>query len=330
MAKTRTTTTSRRTKQAAEIRQLLALDALRSGFVPTIVAVLIVAAWVLLNVDLIAARLALSVAAALALFIVLHTGLSPFLDRGTTLGIAGAVITFACAWSVVTFWPFYYTLNPPPRVFAGDIHAGKPVTVPLHGEGGRYRVVVKGYFPPNAAQANRAAHYRLHVVDGAALDLMLQGDFTDAWRQRRVGRRGRFPVHIVNDISHHSIESASGQDLTLELTEASGGMSNVVSVDISALGFPMSLFGALGAVLTAAALVIDAWRPVAPRNGVVTTQTLAALFGGAAFCSLAGWRPGFVDLGVGAFVGAVAGVLAGAILWRLAGAGAQRRFQREV
>ena len=56
----------------------------------------------------------------------------------------------------------------------------------------------------------------------------------------------------------------------------------------------------------------------------MTMETLAALFGGAAFGSLAGWRPGFVDLGVSAFVGVVVGVPAGAIRWRLAGAHVQR------
>jgi len=297
MVKTRTTTASRRTKQAAKVRHLLVLDALRSSVVPTIAAGLILAVWVLLSVDLITSRLALSIAVALMLFIALHAGLSPFLDGGTTLGIAGAVIIFACAWSLIIFWPFHHTIDAPPPVFAGEIHAAKPpVMVPLHGEGGRYRIVIRGYFPPSSAQATRAAHYRLHVVDGAGLDLVLDGDFTDTWRQRRLGRRGRFPVHIVKDITQHKIESASGQDLTLALTETSGGMSNVVSVEISAVAFALPLFAALGAVLTAAALVIDTWRPIVPRNGIMTMETLAALFGGAAFGSFAGWRPGFVDL----------------------------------
>jgi len=214
-------------------------------------------------------------------------------------------------------------MNPPPRVFIGEIHTGKPpVAVPLHGEAGRYRIVVKGYVPPSSAQAIRAAHHRLHVVDGAGLYLVLEGAFTDTWRQRRVGRRGRFPVHIVKDITQHKIESASGQDLTLALTETSGGMSNVVSVEISAVAMALPLFAALGDVLTAAALVIDTWRPIVPRNGIMTMETLAALFGGGAFGSVAGWRPGFVDLGVSAFVG----IPAGAILWRLAGAHVQRLF----
>jgi hypothetical protein len=329
MVKTRTTTTSRRAKQAAKVSHLLVLDALRSGVVPTIAAGLILAVWVLLSVDLIASRLALSIAAALVLFIALHAGLSPFLDEGTKLGIAGAVITFACVWSLIIFWPLHHTIDAPPPVFAGEIHTGKPpVVVPLHGEAGRYRIVVRGYFPPSSAQATQAGHYRLNVVDGAGLNLVLEGDFTDTWRQRRLGRRGRFPVHIIKDITQHKIESASGQDLTLALTETSGGMSNVVSVDIAAVGFALPLFAALGAVLTGAAVVIDAWRPIVPRNGIMTMETLAALFGGAAFCSLSGWRPGFLDLSVSAFVGVVVGVPAGTILWRLAGARVQRIFGR--
>ena len=328
MAKTRKPTTSRPTKQGARIRHVLVLDALRSGVVPTIAAGLILVAWVLLSVDLISSRLALSIAVALVLFIALHVGLSPFLDGGAALGIACAVVTFACAWSLIIFWPFHRTIDAPPPVFAGEIHDGKPVTVPLSGEAGRYWMVVKGYFPPSSAQVNRGAHYRLHVIDGAGLDQVLQGDFSDAWRERRLGRRGRLPVHIVNDISQHMIESASGQDLTLALTETTGGMGNVVSVEIGAVGFALPLFAAMGAVLTGAALLIDTRRTIVPRTGVVTMETLAALFAGAAFSRLAGWRPGFVDLSVSAFVGVVVGVPAGAILWRLAGAPVQRLFGR--
>jgi hypothetical protein len=331
MAKTRTTSTSGRTKQAAQIRHLLVLDALRSGIVPTIAGGLILAVWVLLSVDLIGSKLALSIAAALVLFITLYAGLSPFLDEGTKLGVAGAVITFACAWSLIIFWPLHHTIYAPPPVFTGEIHAGRPpVMVPLHGEAGRYRIVLRGYFPPTSAQTTRAAHYRLHVLDGAGLDVVLEGDFTDTWRQRRVGRRGRFPVHVVSDISQHKIESASGKDLSLALTETGGGMSDVVSVEVAAAGFALPLFAALGAVLAAAALVIDTWRPTVPRNGIITMETLAALVGGAAFSSLAGWRPGFVDLVVSVFAGVVVGAPAGAILWRVASAPVQRLLGRGV
>jgi len=316
---------SRRAKQAVQIRRLVVLDALRSWVVPSVAAGGIFVVWVLTSAELMPMAAGLTVAGGLILFIALHAALRAFIDERTAATRAALVGAFAVAWAGVAFYALYSTVNPPPPLFTSELKAqAPPVTVPLQGVAGSYRIVVEGHFLPSKEQASQSGHYRLRVADGT--EKMIEGDFTEGWRRQRLGRRGSVPVHTVHALGQHTVDSASGDRLTLELTEVSAGIRDTVTVQVYRAAFSTTLLAAFGALLVAAALVIDAWRGTEPGDALMTMETLAVVLGIAAFRSFAPPRPSFGDLIVNGLLGAIAGVPAGALLWRLTRTRLRRLF----
>lgn len=330
MARAKAKPVSRRAQHESQIRRMVVLDALQGMGVPAIAAAGIFVLWVLFNAELLHVGVALSMVGILALFIMAHFGLRNFLSERTSTLVAAGVGVFALAWIVGLGWPLHATINAPPPVFAGELKVNAaPSTVPLNGATGQYRIVVSGHVPQTNDRASHGGHYRIHVNDDANLDSVIEGDFSENWQRQRIGRRGGLPVRVVHSVTQHRIISSSGHDLSLALAELNGNAGTSVGVEVFMQAVSTTLLAAIGLVLTAAALVVDALRADATREGVMTMETLAAVGGIAAFRAFGAAHAGFGDLLVNGLVGGVPGAAAGALLWRVAGAHVRKLIATE-
>jgi hypothetical protein len=324
MARAKAKPVARRT-QEARIRHLFVLDALRGLSASGIAAAAIFILWVLFNAELLSAGPALTLTGLLGLFIAMHMGLRDFLSEHTPRLVSIVVVVFACAWLAGLGWPLSASINPPPPLFSDELRAGGPsATVPVNGNAGQYRIVVSGHLPQTNEQTGHNGHYRLRVNDGADVDRIVEGDFTENWRRQRIGRRGGLPVRVVHSVVQHRLTLGGGHDMSLALTELSGNVGSSVHVEVYRQAVSTSVLTAIGIVLAAGALVLDGWRVDAVREGLMTIETLAAFGGVAAFRSFGAANPGFGDLLVNMLIGVVPGAAAGALLWRTAGASLRR------
>jgi nitrate reductase NapE component len=305
-----------RTRQAAQIRRFVVLDFLRGPAIPFAAGALGFVVWVASNAELLAARSAVTFAGGLALLVGLHLTIRDFFSEKTPIVRAAVVGAFAIAWAFLAFYPFYDAVNPPTPLLQTELRpSAPPTTVPLHGAAGRFRVIVEGHFPPKAGESHKAG-YRISVGQGEKTAEIVEGEFSESWTRRRLGRRGSVQAPIMHSVAQHMVESAAGEDFTLHLDEIGTEAQDSVTVSVYSSTFPAGVFVALEFGLVGVALVLDAWR--GGKDGAVTTGTIAAFLAVAAFRYFASPRPGFGDLVVFGGAGTLAGALLGNLIWRVA------------
>jgi len=278
--------------------------------------------WVGYNAELITPRTAVTIAGALATLAGLHLTIRDFFTEKTTATRAAAVALFAIVWAALVFYAFYDMVNPPTPILQTDLHANAPPTsVPLHGVPGSYRVVVEGHFPPTSGESHTAG-YRISVARGGKTDEVFDGEFSEHWARRRLGRRGSVQTPVVHAVAQHVIDSTQGEDFTLHLDEIGTEARDAVTVSVYRSAFPTGIVVALAVAVVGAALILDAWR--GSGDGTVTIGTAGALLAVAAFRWFSSPHPGFGDLIVWGGVGTLAGAILGMALWRVARKPVQR------
>lgn len=308
--------------QGARLTQMVVLDALRSWVIPAVAGVAVFVMYVLYNVDLLDAGIAVTVTGSLALLVLLFYGLRGFLDDAPEGQRAALLIGFAVLWCAVTFYPFYRAVNPGTPLFSADLKQnGPPVTIPLRDKPGHYNLYVEGHFPPAQGRENRTATYHIAIGHDGGTDRLLEGTFRQEWGSQRIGtgrRSSLVPVMHESSLVVDALDDPDGRDLTMQLKDISPGVRDSVTVHVYPPGVPQAVLIALGVLTVAAALVVDAWRPKGSSEGLLGTLTVAALVGVAVFRGSTAATPGFPQLIVGALVGAIGGALGGSVLSRLA------------
>jgi hypothetical protein len=295
------------------------LDVLKGWTIPLIAGGVALLVWPLSIAEVIDTGPALIIAAVAAMIGVLHSGLCDFVDERTTKATIATLVAFSALWIFVVLTPVEAKLNPGPELFAAQLPLhGKPVTVPLGGVPGRYRVDVEGNLGSSVEHANAEAAYQVAVTNPGTPDqATLDGKFIERWTQRRSGRRGVSTVHVSHTEQEHSISSATGADLQLALQSLTPGAHDAVGVHVYRDTFPVWLFRGLGVALTVAAMVVDSWRYTDPEELLLTTITLGALLSVIFFRIFGPPHPGFGDLAFNGAIGSIAGLIAGRILVRV-------------
>lgn len=306
---------------SARLQQMVILDALRSWVIPTVAGVVIFVMYILYNLELVDAEIAVTLTGSLALIVLLFFGLRGFLEDVPEGSRTALLAGFAVLWLAVTFYPFYRAVNPGTPLFSAELtRNAPPVTIPLHDKPGHYRLYVEGHFLPTQGRENRTATYQIALGHDGGTDRLLEGTFRQEWGSQRIGagrRSSLVPVMHEGTLILDELDDPEGRDLTLQLKDLSAGVRDAVTVRVYTPGVPKVVLIALGILTVAAALVVDAWRLKGSNDALMGTITVAALVGIAVFRSSTTTTPGFPQLIIGALVGAIGGALGGWPLARL-------------
>ena len=308
--------------QNAAIRRIMILDALKGWAIPLPLAAVGLVVWVTYQIELLPGGLAASLIGGVAILAALYAGLRDFLDEKTDRRTALLVGAFALTFAVVGFFLISRIVNWPSPVFTSEVKAqADAVVVPLHHEPGPYRLLVEGRFPPGAQGVHRIAHYEIDLEDGGQHQ-RLEGEFSDEWARRRVGRRGSANVHLVHDVVEHRVSASHGDDLSLRLESISAEAGNSVTVEVYHVEFPQIVFIGFSILMTLAALFVDARREDDSYAATAATLSLVA-----AIAAMQAWSE--PKAGVGALaayiaLGTIVGLPLASLLWRFAGPYARR------
>jgi len=312
---------TRKPTQGAALTRLVVLDAIRTWLIPTLGAAAAFVIFVLYNIDLLDESVAVTVGGGMALAVVLFFGVRGFLDESITPALGAVLVAFAVLWSAASFYPFYRAVNPGTPLFRAELNRnGAPVTIPMRGLPGRYRVIVEGHFLPTAEHSDRAAQYSIAVGRDATTERVLEGTFSEQWGSQRIGA-GRRSIEV--SVMHprlqqlDTIDDPDGHDLVVRLTQLSPGVRDTVTLRLYAENIPQAVLIGVAILTLAAAVVIDSWRPKGVSEGLLATLTIATLVSVAVFRASAVAAPGFPQLIVASLIGTLIGALAATLLWRL-------------
>jgi hypothetical protein len=320
-ARSRRPQAARKPVQPAPLTQLVVLDALRSWGVPTLAAAVALGIFVIYNIGLVDAAFAVISVGVAALLTVLFFGLRSFLAQRIEGKLLLVLPVFALLWCAVAIYPFYRTVDPGTPVFITQLAPHAPaVTVPLHGQAGRYSVIVEGHFVPVEGRTNRTATYSIALGHDGTTDRVLQGTFSQTWGTQRIGAGRRSSLvetmHQTTQV-RETFDNPEARDVTLQLTSVSPGVRDGLEVRVYAEPLPPWLLIVLSVMAVAGAIVVDAWRPEGANEGLMTTLTVATFVSIGVFRVSAPVTPGFSQLAVAALMGTLAGALGGSVLWRL-------------
>jgi hypothetical protein len=320
-ARSRRPQAARKPVQATPLTQMVVLDALRSWVVPAVAAALVLATFVIYNVGLVDGAFAVTSVGVTALLTALFFGLRSFLAHRLEGTVSLILAGFALLWSAAAIYPFYRTVNPGTPVFIMQLMPHAPaVTVPLHGQAGRYSLIIEGHFLPVEGRTNRTATYSIALGHDATTDRVLQGAFSQTWGTQRIGagrRSSLVPTMHQTTQVRETFENPEARDLTLQLTNLSPGVRDSLEVRVYGETLPPWALIALSLMAVAGAIVIDAWRPEGANEGLMTTLTVATFVSIGVFRVSAPVNPGFSQLAVAVLMGTLAGALGGSVLWRL-------------
>jgi hypothetical protein len=320
-ARSRQRHAARKPVHTAPLTQMVVLDALRSWVVPAVAATVAFVIFVIYNVGLVDDAFAVTSVGVTALLTVLFFGLRSFLAHRLEGKVPLILAGFALLWSAAAMYPFYRTVNPGTPVFTTQLTPrAAAVTVPLHGQAGRYSVIVEGHFLPVEGRTNRTATYSIALGHQGTTDRVLQGTFSQTWGTQRIGagrRSSLVPTMHQTTQVREIIENPQAHDLTLQLTNLSPGVRDSLDVRLYAESLPQWALIALSLMAVAGAIAIDAWRPEGTNEGLMTTLTVATFVSIGVFRVSTPAIPGFSQLAVAALMGTLAGALGGSVLWRL-------------
>jgi hypothetical protein len=327
MAKPKSRVAGRTPPSERDLSRFLLWERLRGPIVPGTLAAVGVLVGVLSGAGAINVEPALVVLASVAVALCLFFGLRDFIGGDLTPTRSLAIVAFLPVFAAAALYPFVRTIFPPPAIASGDLEpGGRPLQVSVPDGGGPYRIVVDGHLPPSADRSNQSAHYRMTVERSGAPPAVLEGEFSERWGMRRLGRRGSAPVHYTRSSTVHEIDDPSGEGFRVVLDEIVPPTSHGVTVHVYPEAVSPLVFVGIGAAATAGALLIDAWRAAEGGDGLMTMLALASLLGTASFRRFAPPHPGLGDLIFNAVLGGVVGAGAGALLWRVSGRSLRSRL----
>ncbi|HZR83553.1 MAG TPA: hypothetical protein VFD92_20835 [Candidatus Binatia bacterium] len=314
-------------RSAADIERMIWLERARGPILPSVLAGVALLVWVLANAGVIPMAAGVAAVGALVLALCLFAAVRDFIADETTSTQVLVILLFAILFAAATSLPLFRTLYPRPAIAAGDLATkGAAIDVVTGDASGPYRVIVEGHLPESREHATQTAHYRLRVEGAAPSPTFLDGDFSDRWGMRRLGRRGSAPVHVVRSTGQHELDASAGSTFKISLDELSPPNTGSVSVSVHPDAFPTVLIAGLGVLLTGTAMVLDAWRTSDSGDGLTTLVALGALFGVVALRRFAPPHPGFGDLIFNGVVGGVAGLGVGWLLWKIGGPALRSRL----
>lgn len=308
-----------------EIDRLLLFERLRGPIFPSVLGAVAVLLWVLTNAAVVETETAVLWVGAIGVAASVFFALRRFLDTRTTAAHAALLFLFGVGLAGASYYTFARTVNLAPPIAAGDLQPkGPPLPVTTKGSPGPYLVVIEGHLPENQGRATQSVHYVLNVAHDTGAPEVLQGDFTEKWSMRRLGRRGSAPVHTVRDVDQYDIADPANAGFQVSLEELSPASAGSVTVHVHPDPFPTVVVTAIGVLLTAAAMVIDTWQGAEATEGLTAALTLCTLLSAAAFRRFAPAHPGLGDMLFNAGLGSLVGYALSSLLWRIGHAPLQR------
>ena len=295
-------------KQQATIRRLLVFDALTSWVVPTLAILVIVLAVFLNALELIGdapagAALLLAVLV-LAAYNVLVPALSAE-ERDPPIAWP-ALLAIGLLWIALIYLPFHRRLFSGPALAHAQI-ADKAL-LPVGGQGSRFDLLIEGHMPLASERRDRFLHYNLDVVDAQGASQPVEGELSERWRTRRLGRRGTAPTRLEHLSAIHVIDDPGGGDLHVQHVVLSGEKGgDLVATVYPHRALPLFALLAAGALLTIGALLYDRWLDPAGTPWA-TLLTSVAVSTAVIFSASGAGHPGIRDLIGAALVGALIGV----------------------
>jgi hypothetical protein len=259
MTKSRRRSTTAAGRAQRDIERLLWLERLHGATIPVVLAAGALLTWVLGASGAVPPALAVLVAGSSLLLLCLFFGLREFVDDATGAWRALLLAAFAVAFAALTVDPLAGALYPPPDVAAAELGApGSAFAVPTRDTAVQYRVVVEGHVPVSTERLSQSQNYRLRVDRDGAAPQLLEGDFSDRWSMRRLGRRGTAPVHVVRSSAQHSIDVGPGEEVRVSLEELAPPTAAGVSVRVHPEAVRSWLLVGSGILLVSVAAAIDA------------------------------------------------------------------------
>lgn len=301
-----------------EIDRLILFERLRGPVFPSVLGSVAVLLWVLTNAAVIDTAPAVLWVGVIGIATSVFFALRRFLDLNTTVSHGGLAVLFGLGLAMATFYTFERTVYLAPPIASSDLRPkGPPLEVATQGSPGPYLVVVEGHLPENQGRASQSVHYVMNVDHGSGAPEVLQGDFTEKWSMRRLGRRGSAPVHTVRDVDQYHVADPANAGFKVSLDELSPASAGEVTVHVHPDPFPTVVLIAIGVGLTAAAMVIDTWQGAEATEGLTTALTLCTLLSAAAFRRFAPAHPGLGDLLFNVALGSLAGYALSSLLFRI-------------
>ena len=322
----------RRRSQQAAIRRLVVRDALASWVVPTAAVVTLTVAVFLNALNVLGDGTAAAILLLSLLVLAAFNVLSPALGDGADDRFPWpALLAVGLVWVAVIYLPFHR------RLFPGEVLARTRLTdgavLPVGGHGSRFDLLVEGHMPLASEHRDRFVHYDLAVVDAQGASQTIDGELSDRWRTRRLGRRGTAPSHLEHLSAIHVLDDPAGADLRVQRVTLDGEKNAELAATVYPhRALPLAVLAIAGALLTAAALWYDRWLD-ADETPWATLLTAVAASAATVFSMSGAGHPGIRDLIGAVLVGAIAGLpIAFLAAWaaRLATRSAARPRRRAV
>ncbi len=299
--------TARNRTQQTTIRRLLVVDALTSWVVPTLAIGVLTLAVFLNALDVIGNAPAAAALLLAVLVLGAYNVLTPALkaDEDDPPIAWPALLGIGLVWIALVYAPFHR------RLFAGPplAHAQliDKTVLPVSGQGSRFDLLVEGHMPLVDARSDRFLHYNLDVVDAQGASQAIEGEFSDRWRTRRLGRRGTAPTHLEHLSAIHVIDDPAGGDLRVQHVVVSGEKGELVATVYPHRALPLAVLLVGGVLLTLGALVFDRWLDPdgTPWATLLTTVAVSAAV---IFSASGAGHPGIRDVIGAGLVGALIGV----------------------
>lgn len=302
----------------AEVDRMLLIERLGGPVLPGVLAAVALGTWVLNGAGVLAPDRSILWFGTCAMLGALFFGLRAFLGERLSGVIPALIAAFGLTFLGTTLFTLARTVFPGAPIATGDlVPKGAPIEVKGEGRPANYRVVVEGHLPPTQTRASQGEHYEMTVSRGGAAVESFGGDFVERWSERRLGRRGSAPVRTVRDVDQHVVADPDGSGFQLSLQSLVPAEGRSVTVKVIPDDFPTWPMLALGVLLGAAALALDAWRTVDPGDATLSALTFAGLLGTAAFRRFAPAHPGLPELIFNLAAGGLAGWALSSVLWAL-------------
>ncbi len=225
---------------------------------------------------------------------------------------------FAVTWFTFLEAALVWRVLPPPPLLQRTVAASEtPVLLGLRNAPARLDLVVRGRLGPGRPGEPRSARWTLELGRRGAAPLELHGDLFETRALGHRERSGRAELWRSRTAALFAIDNPGRGDLEVLSLNVIGRAEPVLELALlPSTRAPLWFFAAGGALLAAAALAFDRATGAGATAASATILTGAAVFGTAAFVSLAEPAPGFRELFAALVIGAlVGGPAAGLVAW---------------